>query len=433
MKDSRLLSRRSFLARSGGFSGVCAFFPQVVSSRVFGANDRIGVGVIGIGRQAGNLVDMLVRLPEARYVAVADVNRSRAEASGQQHGAVPYQDYRRLLERGDVDAVITATPEHWRVLICLHACQAGKDLYVEKPMSLTIWEGRWIVEAVRKYGRVFQTGSQQRSMWPNYAACAFLRRGGLGKIRRIVAHNYPTPWEHRLPEEPTPEGLDWDMWCGPAGRVPYNRDLYLPRASPGWLSFRPYSGGEMTGWGAHGFDQVQWALGMDESGPIEVWTGEGDFSPPTYEASEGSERGNELCSRPKVFFRYPGDIIMELGDAGPGGARFIGDKGTVTVDRAYFRSDPPELAEEAMMQPKPEGFEPNHLRNWLSCVKSRQRPIADVETGHRSATVCHLGNIARWAGGRRLSWDPVAETFGEAGLDEFLDRERRKGFEVPKV
>jgi len=413
--------------------------PQIVGPEVLGAqgrpgaNDRIAVGAIGIGRQASGLVGMLVRLPEAKYVAVADVNLDRAKASASQHGAEPYQDYRRLLERKDIDAIITATPEHWRVLICLHACQAGKDLYVEKPMSLTIREGRWIVEAVRKYGRVFQTGSQQRSMWPNYAACAFLRNGGLGKIRRVVAHNYPTPWENGLPAEPTPEGLDWDMWCGPTQPVPYNKDLYIPRANPGWLSFRPYSGGEMTGWGAHGFDQVQWALGMDNGGPIEIWTEGEKFGPPTYTASESKERGDEICRKPKVFFRYPGDIIMELGDAGPGGARFIGEKGTVTVDRAYFKSDPPELAEEAMAKPKPEGFQPNHLRNWLQCIKTRERPIADVEIGHRSTNVCHLGNIARWAG-RRLAWDPVKEEFtNDASANQFLDRERRKGFEAPKV
>lgn len=437
MNPSRPVSRRSFLSKTliGGAVGCC--LPEFVPSRVFGAagvpgaNERIGVGFIGIGRQASGLLQMLGGIGEAQFVAVADVNLPRAEEAAAGKGAKVYQDYRRLLENPDVDAVVTATPEHWRILICLHACQAGKDLYVEKPMSLTIREGRLIVEAVRKYSRVFQTGSQQRSMWPNYIGCAFLREGGLGKIHRVVAHNYPTPWDHHLPEEPVPAGLDWDMWCGPTQPVPFNRELYVPRGNPGWLSFRPYSGGEMTGWGSHGFDQVQCALGMDASGPLEVWT-EGDkFDPPTYTKPEPQTRGDELCSKPQVFFKYPGDIVMELGDAGPGGAVFHGEKGVVTIDRGVFKSDPPELAEEALMRPKPADFEANHLRNWLRCVKSRRTPIADVEIGHRSATICHLGNIARWIG-RRVKWDAEKEVFDDRDANHYLDRERRKGYEVPQ-
>jgi predicted dehydrogenase len=439
MKPASGLSRRQFLSRTLGAAGASACLPQFLpvslsaAPGVPGPNDQIGIGIIGMGRQAGDLMRMLVGLKEARLVAVADVNLPRAQQVATAHGAGAYQDYRRLLERRDVDAIITATPEHWRILICLEACQAGKDLYVEKPMSLTIREGRWIADAVRKHRRVFQTGSQQRSMWPNYAACELIRNGGLGRLQRVVAHNYPTPWEGALPAEPVPDGLDWDRWCGPTEPVPFNSQLYVPRGNPGWLSFRPYSGGEMTGWGSHGFDQVQWALGMDRSGPIEVWTEGEPFAPPTYRAPESRERGDALCSKPKVFFKYPGDVVMELGNGGPGGAVFIGEKGRVTLDRAFFRSDPPELAEEALSRRRPEGFNPNHLRNWLDCIKTRGTPVADVETGHRSATVCHLGNIARWTG-RRLRWDPVKEEFpDDAAANGFLDRERRKGYEVPVV
>jgi predicted dehydrogenase len=438
MKPASHLSRRRFLSRAALAAGLTPFMPDIIPSRVLaapgqpGANDRIGVGTIGVGRQAGGLLQMMVRMPDVRYVAVADVNLPRAEASAAAHGAKAYEDYRKLLENRDVDAIITATPEHWRILICLHACQAGKDLYVEKPISLTIREGRLIVDAVKKYQRVFQTGSQQRSMWPNYAACDFLRNGGLGRIRRVIAHNYPSPWHHDLPAEPVPKGLNWDLWCGPTRLVPFNRQLYVPRGNPGWLSFRPYSGGEMTGWGSHGFDQVQWALGQDTAGPVEVWTEGEKFDPPTYTEVESKARGDAICSKPKVFFRYPGDIVMELGEGGPGGAIFIGDKGRVTLDRAFFRSDPAELAEEAMQQPRPPGFEPNHLRNWFDCIKTRRQPIADAETGHRSATVCHLGNIARETG-RRLQWDPVKEQFtNDREANQLLDRERRQGYEVPQ-
>jgi len=436
MKSPSRSTRRGFLRRTA-LGTLSAALPQLLPHGVLatpglpGANDRIGIGFIGIGRQASGLLQMLVGLKSAQYVAVADVNLDRAEASAAEHGATPYQDYRKLLERKDVDAIITATPEHWRGLICIHACQAEKDLYVEKPMSLTIREGRLIAQAVRKYRRVFQTGSQQRSMWPNHAGCAFIRNGGIGRVHHVVAHNYPSPWNNALPGEPVPDGINWDMWCGPTEPAAYCKDLYIPRANPGWLSFRPYSGGEMTGWGSHGFDQVQCALGMDLIGPTELWTEGPAWNPPTYTQPESRARGDEICMQPKVFFRYPGDIVVELGDAGPGGARFIGEKGTVTIDRSYFKSDPPELAEEAILSPKPPGFEPNHLRNWLRCIKTRERPIADVEIGHRSATICHLANITRELG-RRLRWDSAQEIFtNDAEANSYLDRERRKGYQLP--
>jgi hypothetical protein len=186
----------------------------------------------------------------------------------------------------------------------------------------------------------------------------------------------------------------------------------------------------MTGWGSHGFDQVQWALGLDHSGPIELWNEGANYAPPTYAASEPKSRGDKICSEPKVFFRYPGDIVMELGDGPDGGAIFIGDKGKVTINRGSCESEPEGLLEETIRN-RPRGVSENHLKNWLSCIKSRAKPIADVEIGHRSATVCHLGNIARWTG-RRLRWDPVKEIFpDDKEADQHLDRERRKPWVLP--
>ena len=429
-------SRRQFLKRGATAASAAIAAPWLAGHRVLaadgqpGANERIGIGFIGMGRQASGLLEGLLRLPAARLIAVADVHLGRAQAVATKHGGQAYQDYRRLLERKDVDAIITATPEQWRGPICIHSCQAGKDVYAEKPMSLTIREGRLIVEAARKYKRVFQVGSQQRSMTRNRLGCEFIRTGRLGKITKVIAHNYPTPWEGRLPAQPVPSELDWDMWCGPAEPVPYNQDLFLPRANPGWLSFRPFSGGEMTGWGAHGFDQVQWALGMDGSGPVEVWTDGPKFDPPTYTQTEPKARGDKLCSSPKVFFRYPGDTLMELGEGPEGGALFFGEKGQVKIDRGVFESDPDELMVE-FVRNQPKGPDRSHLLNWLECIKSRAKPIADVEIGHRSATVCHLGNIARWTG-RRLRWDPVREVFpDDADANRLLDRARRKQWDLP--
>jgi len=433
---SRSVSRRTFL-RAGAALAAGTALPQILPSGVLaapgrpGANDRIGIGFIGIGRQANGLLQGLLKHPVARYVAVADVNLRRARESAAKHGAVAMKDYRQLLERKDVDAVVTATPEHWRLLICVAACQAGKDLYVEKPMTLTIREGRWIVQAARKYGRVVQVGSQQRSMWQNHAGCALIRSGGLGKITRVIAHNYPSPWECNLPAQPVPDELDWDMWCGPTPLVPFHQDLYLPRANPGWLSFRPYSGGEITGWGAHGLDQIQWALGMDETGPVEIWTEGPKFNPPTYDKPESKERGDRICREPKFFFRYANGVVVEAGDANMGGAIFHGEKGVVKISRGICESDPEDLAIEALRR-RPADFNDDHMKNWLDCIKSRQRPVADVEIGHRTATVCHLCNIARWTG-RRLRWDPVKEEFiGDTEANQYLDRERRKPWVAPE-
>jgi len=431
-------SRRTFLQRSSALLAGAAL-PQILPSGVLaadgkpGANDRIGIGFIGIGRQASSLLEGLLKLPQTRYVAVADVNLKRARESAAKHNAVPFQDFRRLLERKDVDAIVTATPEHWRLFICVSACQAGKDVYAEKPMTLTIREGRLMVQAARKYKRVFQVGSQQRSQWQNYAGCELVRSGGIGKVKRVVAYNYPSPWECALPAETIPDELNWDMWCGPNPVVPFNNGLYLPRTNPGWLSFRPYSGGEMTGWGAHGFDQIQCALGMDESGPVEIWTEGGKFDPPTYTKPEAKERGDKLCSAPKVFFRYANDVLVEPGEeASMGGAVFYGEKGRVAIARGRCESDPDELAIDALRK-RPPTFNDNHQKNWLECIKSRAKPIADVEIGHRSATVCHLANIARWTG-RKLKWDPVKEEFvGDQAANQLLERERRKPWVIEKV
>jgi predicted dehydrogenase len=442
------ISRRGFLRHSAGLTVVAGGLPYLIPSGVLaadgqpGANGRINVGFIGIGRQAGGLLGELLRQKDARFIAVADVNLNRAKEAGAKHGAEPYQDFRRVIERKDVDAIVTATPEHWRGPICISACQAGKDLYVEKPVSLTIREGRLMVEAARKYKRVFQVGSQQRSMWIDQQACDLARTGGLGKVNKVYAPNYPSPWNCALPAQPIPEGLDWDLWCGPTEVVPYNKDLFLPRANPGWLSFRNYSGGEMTGWGSHGFDMIQMALGMDNSGPEEIWV-EGDkLIPPTYTAAESKARGDKLCSVPKVFFRYPNGVVMELADSLPDkvfesnrvpgfGGIFICEKGVLKIDRGRVESSPDEIAED-LTSKRPRGFNDSHIRNWLDCIKSRKNPNADIEIGHRSATVCHLGNIARYLG-RRLKWDPVKEVFlDDPEANTWLDRERRKPWTLPE-
>lgn len=435
MIEKQTTSRRQFIGRAAVLTGSgvalsCALNTGALAApRQAAANDRVGIGYIGVGRRAQQLMGLP---PEAQIVAVADVNHDRADRVAAAKNCRAYHDYRALLDAPDVDAVVVATPDHWHALPSIHACQAGKDVYCEKPMTLTVREGRVMVDAARKYGRVVQTGSQQRSTPANDFACRLIREGHLGRVHTIIGHNYPSPWECALPAQAVPDAIDWNVWCGPTLSRPFHSDIYTPRANPGWISFRAYSGGEMTGWGAHGLDQVQCALGMDESGPVEVWT-EGDaFEPPVYDASESRTRGDAVCGQPSVFFRYAGGEVLKLADGPAGGAVFIGERGKISIDRGKFSVDPPELA-DALDQPSRGGADPTvmHLQNWIDCIKSRERPVADVEIGHRSATVCHLGNIARWVG-RPLRWDPASEVFdGDAEANALLQRERRTPYELP--
>jgi predicted dehydrogenase len=315
------------------------------------------------------------------------------------------------------------THDHGRVLCSIHAVQAGKDVYAEKPLTLYVSEGRALVRAARKYGRVFQVGSQQRSMAMNRLACDFVRKGGLGRIQFVLAVNYTGPARYTggLAEQPVPEGLNWDMWLGQTAQRPYHADLFR------WMRWWDYSGGEMTNWGAHGLDQVQCALGMDETGPVEFWPITDGISP-----------------KGAVAFRYANGVSVRLevptGDL-QGGAIFVGEKGRIEIIRNMFRTDPPQMIKQL---PPPEEVQKwrddvalwqakYHMQNWLDCMRTRQKPIADVEIGHRSVTVCHLANLARRLD-RRLRWDPAAERFiGDDDANKYLSRPRRKGYELPVI
>ena len=398
-----------------------------------GANDRVGVAGIGVGRRGSEIFASAARNPKAQAICVADVWLPRAENIAKKHKCdAAYQDYRRVLDRKDVDAVLTATPEHWRGLVCINACLAGKHVYGEKPITLTISEGALMEKAARKNNVVFQTGSQQRSQRQNYVGCEFIRNGGLGQIKEVIAANYESPWLCDLPAQPIPDGLDWETWCGPTPVVPYNIDLFTPRAKPGWLSFRPYSGGEMTGWGTHGFDQIQCALGTDLTTPTEIIVEEGaeKLIPPVYSKAEDAKRGNEICSKPRLAYKYANGIIVRLGNANRGGGIFIGEKGKMEIFRGNLKSNPPEIAEELL---KSERRDQDHVDNWLSCILTGERPISDIAIGRRSAAICHLLNIARYLG-RSLKWDPDKEVFiGDDEANTYLSREPRKGYELPTV
>ncbi len=391
------------------------------------ASERIRVGAIGVGGR-GTL--LLQQLPEsAELVAISDCNLPRAEEfKAKANGTWPiYQDYRKILERKDIDAVIVATGEFQRIVPCIEACQAGKDVYAEKPLSLYIQEGRALVNAVRKYDRVLQVGAQQRSMEMNRVACELVRNGGLGKILevRAIAYSGPEP----SPKEPfatqdIPKGLDWNMWLNQASNRPFNNQWM------GWMRWRDFAGGEMTNWGAHGVDQIQWALGMDATGPIEIT--------PITEGLNG-----------QVRMKYANGVqvnyVIEPGKGPMGGAIFICEKGKLEVNRNKFTSNPPEIAQELLKSLDIEEEERKwsdslalwqakwHMQNWIDCIRSRKTPVADVEIGQRSVSVCHLANIARIAG-MTLRWDPKNEKFlGDSSPSHLLTRDRRPGYELPDI
>lgn len=415
MKTGRNISRRHFL----GMAGLAAAAPMIVPARVFGANDRIGVGYIGAGRRARQLM----RLPKGmEMAAVCDLFQERTDEVARAKKCKGYHDYDELLADPAVDAIVTATPDHWHAKVTIDSCKAGKHVYVEKPMTLTIVEGRQMTEAARKYDRVVQCGSQQRSMKECRRGCELVRNGYAGEIKVVHGANYPSPWECALPEQPVPEGLQWDEWCGQTTPRPYHIDLFLPRAQGrtdeqgrrlGWISYRPYSGGEMTGWGAHGLDIIQWALGMDESGPVEVWPeGEGLFAP--------------------VSFKYANGTVVKLDDKGTGGGGvFEGTEGTIEIERGKYRASSKEIENAVLKEsdvhlPKSD----DHMDDFQQAIRQGARPIADVETAHRSTTVCHLGNIARWTG-RHLKWDPKAEAFvDDDEANALRAREQREGYEI---
>ena len=421
MENVMSLSRRRLLKRAVALAATGFATPYLVPEGIVagpvGPNDRVTVGYIGSGNRARLLMDQMPN--GSRIVAICDCYLKQCQTALEEKKAdwPVYQDYRRVLDRNDVDAVIVPVTDFGRVLPCIHACQAGKDIYAEKPLTATIAEGRALVDAVRKYGRVFQVGSQQRSMEMNRFACKLVRDGGIGKVHTVLGRNYPGPRRYQgLPETPIPAGLDWDMWCGPTELRPFNPHLYR-----GWMQWWAYSGGQTTNWGAHGLDQVQWALGMSHSGPVEIW--------PVTEGPNG-----------RVSMRYASGVLvrMELEESGPmGGAIFIGDQAKIEINRNKFTTNPPDLVNDS---PPPEaaavwegpGWQARlHIQNWLDCVRTRRKPVADVEIGHRSISVCHLINIARQVG-RKLRWDPGKEVFpGDDEANAYLDRPRRKGYELP--
>jgi predicted dehydrogenase len=403
------ISRRDFTRVAAG-----AVTAPMLSAALFAdepkrsANDRINLAFIGVGTMGRGHLGSFLGSPQVQVVAVCDVVAERRndakrmveerygkqKKSGEYKGCEAVVDFRDILKRSDIDAVVIATPDHWHAMPCILAARAKKDIYCEKPLTHNIAEGRRIVEEVAKNQVIFQTGSQQRSEFGNRFrfAVELVRNDRIGKLKtiRIGVGGPSKPCD--LPEQPIPEGTDWDFWQGPAPERGYNEVLCpkgIHKHFPAWRAYREYGGGQVADMGAHHFDIAQWALDMDGSGPVEI-------VPP-----EKGESGLKFVYANGVEMIHGGSVDCE----------FIGGNGVIQVSRGFFGTT---LPLEALRTPLEGGWRcypsSDHHKNWLECVRSRKEPICPPEVGHRSASVCHLGNIG-YRLRRRLKWDPKAEQF----------------------
>jgi len=425
------VSRRKFLKTTA------AIAPAIVSVSALGASsravpsDRINVAMIGCGKMANNYhLPQLLKQSDVQLVAVCEVDKTRRDhalkrvtdkyssAKKEFRGCDVYTDFREIISRDNIDAVCIATPDHWHAIPIIEACKAGKDVYCEKPLTLTIEEAKRCIDAARKYKCVVQTGSQQRSgvFGPFREAVQFIRSGRLGKIHKVTVGVGKPSRPCDLPEEKMEPGLDWDMWLGPAPERKYH-SILSPRGVhthfPKWREYREYSGGGHTDMGAHHYDIAQWALDMDESGPVKI------VPPDDPKAETG------------VKFIYANGIEMIHG--GPSGCVFHGERGTLHIDRGRLTSDPEEIVKTPLSEDEYHiEKSPGHHRNWLDCIKTREKPNADVEKGARTVTIIHLGNQAYW-NQKTLEWDPKKWSFKDNGDQKLMDVERRDPWKLPEL
>jgi len=433
MSKTQKVSRREFLRASRNLAlgvGAGLALPNIFLNRtkaVSGENpsDFIRVGFIGTGgrglQNMGGLGKHIVAVCDVDKTHLAKGKAKADELSGR--SCATYGDYRKLLEDKTIDAVCISTPDHWHVLAAADACEAGKDVYCEKPLTLTIAEGQALVKIVRHTRRILQTGSQQRSDPKFHKGCEYVRNGRLGRIKSVRVGiqkvNFSGP---PVPDSEPPPELDYNFWLGRAPWRPYNekRVHYLFRF------FWDYSGGQMTNFGAHHLDITQWALGMDDSGPISA-EAKARFHPEHwYEVPEWFEATFEYGNGTKV-------ICGQGADFRPG-CLFEGEKGTLFVGRGALDADPEEILTQPITDSDIRLYKStSQYQNWLDCIKTRKLPICDVAIGHRSATVCHLGNIAIRTG-RKIKWNPAKEEIiGDQEAAKMLSRPYRAPWKRPSA
>jgi predicted dehydrogenase len=416
-KKDVLNSRRDFIKTTAiGLAGIMIVPRYVLGGKkpdgttYIAPSDMISLGFIGCGKQGRILSDSFLKTQEIRIAAISEVYKAKAklfidrvkdiyqknESLGAYSDISLYDDFRDLLDRKDIDAVVIATPDHWHAAMAVRAAATGKDIYCEKPMSLTVNEGRAMVDATRKYNRVFQTGNMQRSWHEFRQGVELIRNGYIGEIKSIKVNVGPPPIAYNLPEQAIPEGLDWKGWLGPNEYRHFNEVLAPPVSQdiyPRWRNYKEFGGGMVTDWGAHMFDIAQWALDMDNNGPTEIY------------APDGKEY-------PHLTYKYSNGIIMthenwEWNNA----VHFIGTEGELRIGRGKLETTPASLANKKIGETEKRVYlSENHYKDFINAMRKRSRPISDVEIGHSTATVCNLGNIA-YELKRPLKWNPEKEKF----------------------
>ena len=445
MAEPSNLGRREFVkwSAAGVIAGRVVMQPlgRRRDERIRGANDRVVVALIGAGRQGQSDLGNAVKQPDTDVATVCDVyepNLTKGLAVAP--GAKPEHDFRRVLENKDIDAVIIATPDHWHPIQTILACEAGKDVYVEKPISVTVAEGRAMVRAARRYDRVVQAGTQQRSGKHFQQAAELVKSGRIGKVTQVRTWNFGNESPAGIgnpPDGAPPKELDWDMWLGPAPKRPFNPNRFgvFPDR---WSSFRwfwDYAGGMMTDWGVHWLDIVQLVMGVDA--PRFASTSGGKFA-----LDDNRETPDTILAT----FQYPGFICTyenRVTNAAPisgktNGMLFHGTEGTLFVDRQGLEIVPETRKSGDATVERTEGLKVensnehhlDHMKNFLECVRSRSKPIADIEIGHRSTTTALLGNIA-YRTGHRIEWDVARERIlGDAKASAYLSREYRRPWKL---
>jgi len=444
--SSLRVPRRTFLQQTAALAAT----PWLVPGSALGTSqrpapsDRVALGFIGVGAMGTLHIRGFLEEPAVQVLAVCEVDQWRREhaqaaaeqtyaaqrTSGAYRGCAAYRDLRELLARDEIDAVVVVTGDRWHAVATVLAAKAGKDIYCEKPASLTMAEAQAMVAAVRRYGRVCQIGLQQRSGEEFRLACQLVREGALGKIRNAYVHFPGTSSQVDLPAEPVPEGLDWDLWLGPAPWRPYNSQFHQygqPRHVVPWHFCRDFGGGNLTSNAVHAFDVVQWALGMDDAGPTRI-------VPP------------ETGQCPNLTYEYPSGVILQVVDrhlqrahhAIPNGwnegtsiqnfgALFVGERGWIHVGRnGYLEAFPREIVPAYPGRYEHSQTVRDHRRDWLDAIRTRRRPACDVAIGCQSTIVSHLGCIAHWTG-RALKWDPIQERFD----DDEANRQRGRAMREP--
>lgn len=418
------ITRRSFLKGTAVATGTTMVFPAIVPSSVFGAyspSNRIVMGAIGVGSQGSGDMRGFLSKPEVQMVAVCDVDKSHRDNAKKivdqkyrNSDCTAYLDFRDLIGRGDLDAVQLAMPDQWHAIPAIAAARAGLDIHGQKPLARSIREGRAICNAVHRYGRVWQTGSQQRSDWKFRRACELVRNGRIGKILKVEV-GLPTGGATDVkPVMQVPEGLDWNFWLGPAPYVPYRGVVHW-----NWRWIMDYSGGQLTDWAGHHIDIAHWGMGWDYTGPVEI-EGKGNYP---------KEGLYNVPTEYKFACKYADGTVMTVANNQQltQGAKWYGEKGWIHVNRGGLNASNEKILREEIAPNEIKLYESrDHKQNFLDCVKSRKLTICPAEVGLRSISVALLGEIAMLIG-RKIKWDPVKEEIiGDTEAGALLGRSYRE-------